>query len=543
MLSGRVSSGSCNLSSSTNIPMESNSRSSAIAAQVGGFSYIRFEFLPSYLLEVCNLQEREVELRTGRDELYIRGSKVPREFYRMTILFEGEYWGRPFERIAGNCFLLGITGLNKLDCLYLLEATPCTVKSVCLDEGGCLSLTLKFNSIYRIFDVVTSPTSLRNGDCARFIDKYLEWVASKASSKKDVISVLQDGVRRSPEVLFRLRSCSQGAKVVLDVQLHIGAFRRLLDSYRNDLSIPRTKYKEILEEIVREERKHSALVRHGTIPTIAWELATLCLITCTHVDVFDTEELKRWLLFEVNENCDSEIGAHILVLTALHSEFRQLYVARALRSVEHLNTMCDEVIDLYVLCKRNVEEFEVENIVRTRGLEMCADAVALPYFVDTPSYAGLCRQVPLYKELRDNALNEGILWVGERHRPFCKLQRQNFKSDTVWVFWRFMSSCWSTADFDSFLLNDAQSLIEYSVDFAYRTFSPSRWIRGSSDIISSWSSSIHAKEKKVNLLSRGERASFISISSDINRDSTSLEGISVAPAIAEDPRGILYPQR
>ncbi|MFV9838908.1 MAG: hypothetical protein AB8U44_02675 [Aaplasma endosymbiont of Hyalomma asiaticum] len=543
MLFGRVSSESCPLLSSRNIPREGNDRSSAIAARDRGFSYIRFEFLPSYRLEVFNLQEREVELRTGRDELYIRGGRVPREFYRMSILFEGERWGRPFDRIAGNSFLLGITGLSKLDCLHLLESTPCTVKSVCLDESGCLSLTLKFNSIYRIFEVITSPPSLRNGDCARFIDKYFEWIASKASSKKDVISVLQDGVRRSPEALFRLRSFSQGAKVVLDVQLHIGALRRLLDSYRNDLSIPRTKYKEILEEIVKEEKKHSILVRHGTIPTVAWELATLCLITCTHVDVFDTEELKRWLIFEVSENCDSEIGAHILVLTALHSEFRKLYVARALRSVARLNAMCDEVIDLYVLCKQYVEEYEVENIVRSRGLEMCADAIALPYFVDTPAYVGLCRQVPFFRELRDNALNEGILWVGERHRPFCTLRKCSFKSDTVWVFWRFMSSCWSTADFDPFLLNDAQSLIEYSVDFAYRTFSPSRWIRGSSDVISPRSSTIYEEEKKVNLLSRGDRASFVSIATSCNLDSTSLDGISVAPAIVEDPRGMLYPQR
>ena len=516
-------------------------RAGTSSDSVGGFSYIRFEFLPSYPLDVFNLHELEVELRVGRDELYIRGNKVPRECYRMTILFDGEYWGRPKERIANHSFLLGITGLDKLDYIYLLESTPCTIKSVCLGENGVLSLTLKPTSIYRIFEVVTSPVSLRNGDCARFMDRYLDWLASGASSRKDSISVLKDGVDRNPEVLFRLRSFSQGAKLVLDVQLHILAFKKTIDSYRNDASIQRTKYKDIIEEIIREEGKHRVLIRHGTVPTVAWELATLCLITCKNSDVFDTEELKRWLTFEVSDNCDSEIGAHILVLSALHSEFKKLYVARVLVSLPHLSTMCDEIRDLWVLCKHDVEEYEVEGIARTRGLAMCAEAISLPFFTNTPAYIGLCR-VPHYRELRDNAMNEGILWVSERHRPFSTLQKRSFKSASVWVFWRFMSSCWSMTNFDPFLLNDSQSLIEYSVDFSYRTFSPDRWTRGSSDVILPRRGKLYEEEKKVILRGRGDHGSFASIASN-NTESTRLDSIYVVPAIADDPRGILFPQR
>ena len=61
MLAGRASSEGCQQPPSSGcVRREGVHRAGTSSDSVGGFSYIRFEFLPSYPLDVFNLHELEV---------------------------------------------------------------------------------------------------------------------------------------------------------------------------------------------------------------------------------------------------------------------------------------------------------------------------------------------------------------------------------------------------------------------------------------------------------------------------------------------------
>lgn len=451
-----------------------------------GFSYIRIEFLPTYQIDIANLCSDDVEFRRGIDELHIKGEKVRRDCYRMSLVFKGEDWGHPGVRIADNCILIEVEGVNRRDCAYLREYWPLTIDKLELNEEDEIILHFRILDPWRIVHIMTLPENLRNGDCMRFLDKYLEWVASKSVGGKDLIAVY-DAANRNPgrsSAAVKLRDAFEGSRIVLDIRLNLHRLRQMMALYEGDRSLPRGKYTAMIKEVLEDEWcGHIGMINRGILPTFAWEMVTLSLGSVKHKYVFDVEALKRWLMFEVYGGGDSDIGAYVLVLAALHSSFRELFVANVALSMPELVKVCEEICDLTRLCRRNITEWEVEEIVHERGIQMCGEAIALPFFIETPAYIGLCGRVPEYRYYRDNALNEGMLWISLAHRPFYALGRDSFKSLSVWVFWRFLSSVWSMSDFDKFMLTDAEIVIENAVEHAYRKFSPSQWLRGSSDII------------------------------------------------------------
>lgn len=451
-----------------------------------GFAYIRIEFLPTYKLDVYSLCADDVGFRRGTDELHIRGKRVPRDCYRMTLLFKGEDWGHPGSRIVDNCILLEIDGVTRRDCAYLREFWPLTIHKVVLNEKDEMTLHFRILDPGKIVHIMTLPENLRNGDCIRFLDKYLEWVASRCAGGKDLIAVY-DAANLNPGrsgAALKLRNSFEGSRIALDIRLNLYRLRQMMALCEGDRSIPKGKYTSVIKEVLEDSLGgHIDMINTGIMPTFSWEMATLSLSTVKHKYVFDVEALKRWLLFEVHGGGDSDIGAHALALTALHSGFRELFLANVILSMPELAALCEEICDLTRLCKRNITEWEVEEIVHVRGIQMCAEAIALPFFIETPAYIGLCGRVPDYRYYRDNALNEGILWIGLAHRPFYILGRDSFKCLSVWIFWRFLSSIWSTIGFDKFMLTDAEIVIKNAVEHAYDKFAPCQWIRGSSDII------------------------------------------------------------
>ncbi|QJC27540.1 hypothetical protein ANPL_02345 [Anaplasma platys] len=451
-----------------------------------GFSYIRIEFLPTYHIDIYGLCPEDLKFNRGIDEFYIRGEKVPRDCYRMSLVFKGEDWGHPGVRIADNCVLLEVEGITRRDCAYLREYWPLTIDKLELNEEDEMILHFRILDPCRIVHIMTLPENVRNGDCMRFLDKYLEWVASKSVGGKDLIAVYE-AADRSPgrsSAAVKLRDTFEGSRIILDVRLNIYRLRQMMALYDEDRSLPRGKYMSLIKEVLDDRwGGHIRMANMGILPTFAWEMVTLSLGTAKHKYVFDVDALKRWLLFEVHGGGDSDIGAHILVLAALHSNFRELFVANVLLSMPELVKVCEEICDLTRLCRRNITEWEVEEIVHARGIQMCVEAIALPFFIETPAYIGLCGRVPEYRYYRDNALNEGILWIGLSHRPFYALGRDSFKCLSVWVFWRFLSSVWSMSNFDKFMLTDSEIVIENALEHAYRKFAPCQWVRGSSDII------------------------------------------------------------